>query len=86
MKFVYPQSTAKRRLVVEFDQREDYEGGTPVMVRLYDGKREIDCCTWNIIDAGFSMETTSFTDSEWKWFHSLQPLVEEFLSTLGTHK
>ena len=79
---IYPKSTHARKLVIELDPEENYEGSTPAMVRIFLNGKEVDCCTWNIVEAGLSPESEAFTDQEWKWLHSMQSTVENFIEYL----
>ena len=79
---LYPQSTRSRKVVIELDPSENYEGGAPVMVRILLNGKEADCCTWNIVEAGYEPEIESFTEQEWKWLHSMQSTVSKFVEAL----
>jgi len=79
---VYPKSTKARRLVIELDPEENYEGSAPAMVRLFLNEKEADCCTWNIVEAGLSPEDEAFTDQEWDWLHSMHSKVQDFIESL----
>jgi len=81
-KITYPHSSRARRLVIELDPEENYEGSTPAMVHIFINGTPTDCCTWNIVEAGLSPENEAFTEQEWKWLHSMQSTVENFIESL----
>ena len=83
---VNPKSTKTRRLIIELDPEENYEGSTPAMVRLFLNEKEADCCTWNIVEAGLDPETEAFTDQEWEWLHSMHPEVQGFIESSAVDK
>ena len=82
-KYMYPKSTKFRKIVVELDPSENYEGATPAMIRLLKNDHEVDCCTWNVIEAGESLENESFTDQEWEWLMSMDSIVKDFIESVG---
>jgi hypothetical protein len=71
----------KRKLSVVMDRSEDYEGGTPVMVRLYENSKEVDCATWACMMGEGAFENYTITDGELAWLMKQQDKVDSFLET-----
>lgn len=83
---VYPKSTRARKLMIELDPSENYEGGTPAMVRLFIDGQEVECATYNCVaqEGSNAFNGEEIDDSEYDWIldDSTQKAVEDFIESL----
>jgi hypothetical protein len=76
------KSTFPRAIHVVLDRSQDYEGGTPVIVELYEGGTFVDSATWNCIAHEGAFENHSLTLAESAWIDSITNDVNAFLESL----
>jgi hypothetical protein len=70
-----------RKVKIVFDKNEDYEGGTPVMVYLFEDGQEYGS-TWNCLMGEGTIDDQPTTKEEWAWLLGKNDEVNAFLETL----